>query len=99
MKKTADLLHVTEDVLAAVEDAFSLLWVQVEDEVGGVVGIGVFIPTQIECGCQGKAFDFGFVLSWANTLFSAQIFTLETPYYTKIQIYVTHFRLFIYYSS
>lgn len=44
MDKTADLLHVAEDVLAAVKDAFALLRVQVEDEVGGVVGIGVFIP-------------------------------------------------------
>lgn len=43
-EKTANLLHVAEDVLAAVKDAFALLRVQVEDEVGGVVGIGVFIP-------------------------------------------------------
>lgn len=35
---------MAEDVLAAVKDAFALLRVQVEDEVGGVVGIGVFIP-------------------------------------------------------
>lgn len=35
---------MTENILAAVEDAFSLLRVQVEDEVSGVVGIRVFIP-------------------------------------------------------
>lgn len=39
-----DLLHVTKNILAAVEDAFALLGVQVEDEVSGVVGIRVFIP-------------------------------------------------------
>lgn len=55
-RKTGDLLHVTEDVLAAVKDAFALLRVQVEDEVGGVVGIGVFIPiSKKRSGCHAEA--------------------------------------------
>lgn len=39
-----DLLHVSQDILAAVEDPLALFRVQVEDEVGGVVGIAVLIP-------------------------------------------------------
>lgn len=41
-----DLLHVAENILTAVEDTLALLWIQVEDEVGGVVGITVFIPVR-----------------------------------------------------
>lgn len=39
-----NLLHVSKNVLTAVENSFALLRVQVEDEVSGVVGITVFIP-------------------------------------------------------
>jgi len=39
----SNLLHVTEDVLPAVEHPFSLLGVQLVDEVSGEVLIGVLI--------------------------------------------------------
>lgn len=35
---------MAQNILTAVEDAFALLRIQVEDEVSGVVGIRVFIP-------------------------------------------------------
>lgn len=38
------LLHVSEDVLTTVEDSSAFLGVQVEDEVGAVVRIAVFVP-------------------------------------------------------
>lgn len=38
---------MSEDILAAVKDPFALLRVQVEDEVGGVVGITVLIPDDV----------------------------------------------------
>lgn len=39
-----DLLHVSQNVLAAVKDALALLRVEGEDKVCGVVGIAVLIP-------------------------------------------------------
>lgn len=41
----SNLLHMAEDVLTTVEDTLSFLWVQVEDEVSGVVRIAVLIST------------------------------------------------------
>lgn len=40
------LLHVAKHVLPAVEDAFALLRVQVENEVSGVVLIALLIPAR-----------------------------------------------------
>lgn len=39
-----DLLHVAEDVLPTVEHSSTLLRVQLVDEIGGEVLIGVLIP-------------------------------------------------------
>lgn len=43
-----DLLHVAQDVLAAVEDTLAFLRIQVENEVSGVVGVRAFIPVSRE---------------------------------------------------
>lgn len=40
------LLHVAKHVLPAVEDAFALLRIQVENEVSGVVLIALLIPAR-----------------------------------------------------
>jgi len=43
---TSNLLHMAEDILTAVKNTLSLLWIQVEDEIRGVIGIAVFISTR-----------------------------------------------------
>lgn len=43
---TSNLLHMAEDILPAVKNTLSLLRIQVEDEISGVVGIAVFISTR-----------------------------------------------------
>lgn len=50
-----DLLHVTEDVLPAVEHSSSLLGVQLVDEVGGEVLVAVLISkTTTTTGAAGQ---------------------------------------------
>lgn len=52
-----NLLHVAQDVLTAVEDTLAFLRIQVENEVGGVVGIRVFVPVSRETDVCTKGFD------------------------------------------
>lgn len=47
------LLHVAKHILPAVEDAFPLLRVQVEDEVSGVVLIALLVPVGETEACAG----------------------------------------------
>lgn len=42
----SNLLHVSQDVFAAVEHSFTLLRVQVKDEVCCVVGVTLLIPVE-----------------------------------------------------
>lgn len=46
-----DLLHVTQDVLTAVKHSFSLLRVQVVDEIRCVMGVAALISAQ-KCTCM-----------------------------------------------
>jgi len=61
---TSNLLHMAEDILTAVKNTLSLLWIQVEDEISGVIGIAVFISTRHVEGLFWQFMLYYYLLKW-----------------------------------
>lgn len=70
-----NLLHVSENVLTTVENPFALLWVQVEDEVSGVVGVTVLIPI-VEQTDDRSLYSYLERLKLINSLSKPKLFLL-----------------------
>lgn len=87
-----DLLHVAENVLAAVEDTLALLRIQVENEVGGVVGVRVFIPVPERQMCAPKDL-IKCVSKWRLTV---KTHLRIKPLFTVVFIFSTRCSTFVY---